>query len=316
MNRQAWAAFWFTGVIWGSSFLLIRIGVKELSPFELVFIRTSIAALGLGLVIRLRGVPIPRDWPTLRALIVIGLGNVVAPFLIISWSEQRIESGLAAVLQSSAALLTLVVAHFMFADERITLQRIIGLIAGFIGVVVLFGGEIGGDNAVEGMIGMVIASACYAVFTALSRKVIQGNVPPIVVAGSSMMVAAVVTAPMALIASNGFANFARVSTDTLIAAGILGLLNTFVAYLFFYFVVRELGASRASMVTYIVPPVGVVLGALILGEAVGISLLLGGGLIFAGIGIVNLRLRRPVPAGIAPAQVAVPAQPAENVSSD
>jgi drug/metabolite transporter (DMT)-like permease len=181
---------------------------------------------------------------------------------------------------------------------------------------VLFGGEMGGDNGIEGMIGMVVASACYAVFTAVSRKVIQGNVAPIVVAGSSMMVAAVITAPLAFLTPGGFDNVNAISSDTWIAVVILGLLNTFVAYLFFYFVVRELGAARASMVTYIVPPVGVVLGALILSESVGLALLLGGSMIFAGIGIVNLRMRQPVAAGINPAQVAVPPEPVKQASSD
>ncbi len=203
MKNRAWAAFWITGTIWGSSFLLIRIGVQELAPVQVVFIRTAIAAIGLSLVIALRRVPVPRDWPTLRGLVIIGLGNVVAPFMIISWSEQYIVSGVAAVLQSSAALLTLVVAHFMFADERITLKKIIGLLTGFIGVVILFSGEMGGENSIYGMLGMVAASACYATFTSYSRKVIQGNIAPVVVAGSSMVVAAITTAPLALLSSGG-----------------------------------------------------------------------------------------------------------------
>jgi drug/metabolite transporter (DMT)-like permease len=294
MKKQAWAAFWITGLIWGSSFLLIRIGVREFEPVELVFIRTAIAALGLAIVIWLRRVPVPTDWPTLRAMIVIGIGNVVAPFLIITWSELSIQSGLAAVLQSSAALITLVVAHFTFADERITPAKIVGLLVGFFGVVVLFSSELGGENRIEGMLGMVIASACYAVFTSYGRKIIQGNVAPIVMAGATMMVATIATAPLAFLSPGGFTAFDSVSSDALVSVLILGLLNTFVAYLFYYFVVRELGAARASMVTYIVPPVGVVLGALILKEEVGLALLLGGGMIFIGIAIVNLRLRRRV----------------------
>ena len=292
MKKRAWASFWTTGLIWGSSFLLICVGVQAFKPTELVFIRTTIAALGLSAVIWLRRVPVPRDWPTRRSLILIGLGNVVAPFLIITWSEQYIQSGLAAVLQSSAALLTLIVAHFMFADERITLAKVIGLLVGFLGVIVLFSGEIGGENSIYGMLGMVAASACYATFTSFGRKVLQGDVAPIVMAGGTMVVASLATAPLAFLTGGGFTPLDTVAADALVAVLILGLMNTFVAYLFYYFVVRELGASRASMVTYIVPPVGVVLGALILHEAVGLSLLLGGAMIFTGIGIVNLRFKR------------------------
>jgi drug/metabolite transporter (DMT)-like permease len=291
MNRGAWAAFWLVGLIWGSSFMLIRVGVHELRPAEVVFIRTAIASVGLLGVIAARRVPFPRDARTLGALGVIGLGNVVVPFLLISWSEQFITSGLAAVLQSTAALFTLVIAHWMFADERMTAQKIIGLLVGFGGVVVLFAGEIGGENSLAGMLGLVLASLCYAVFTSLSRRLLRGNVAPVVVAGSTLTVGALATAPLAFLTGGGFTPLESVSSDTLAAMAILGLLNTFVAYLFYYFIVRELGAARASMVTYVVPIVGVILGAVFLREPVGLTLLLGGGLIFGGIGIVNLRRR-------------------------
>lgn len=290
MKRGAWAAFWLVGLIWGSSFLLIRIGVSELKIAEVVFIRTFIGAIGLSAVILLRRVPVPTDWPTLRSLIIIGIGNVVAPFLLITWSETSITSGLASVLQATAALFSLVVAHFMFADDRITPQKLAGLATGFIGVVVLFSGEMGGSNSLAGMFGMVLASLCYAVFTAYSRRFLQGNIAPVVVAGITQITAAAITGPLAL--AGGFTPLNTVSTNTLIAVIILGVVNTFVAYLFYYFVVRELGVSRASMVTYITPVVGVMLGALFLSEHVGATLVLGGGLIFAGIGIVNIKLRQ------------------------
>jgi drug/metabolite transporter (DMT)-like permease len=105
-----------------------------------------------------------------------------------------------------------------------------------------------------------------------------------------MVVASLSSAPLALFSASGFTPLMSVSPRTLLAVLILGLLNTFVAYLLYYFVVRELGAARATMVTYIVPPVGVILGALLLNETVGVPLLVGVGFIFAGIGIVNLRL--------------------------
>jgi drug/metabolite transporter (DMT)-like permease len=237
-------------------------------------------------------VPVPKDWRTWRALGIIGLGNVVAPFMLISWSEQYIASGLAAVLQATAALFSLVVAHFMFADERITPQKIAGLLMGFVGVIILFSGEMTGENSLAGMLGMVLASLCYATFTAYGRRIIQGNVAPVVVAAATITVAAVVTGPIALLTNGGFTPLDTVSNSTLLAMIVLGVVNTFVAYLFYYFIVRELGVSRASLVTYITPVVGVVLGALFLDEVVGLTLLIGGGLIFAGIGIVNLRKRQ------------------------
>ncbi len=325
MNTRAWVSFWLLGLIWGSSFLLIRIGVAEFKPVELVFIRTTIAAIGLGLVIYFWRVSFPTRWQTLRSLAIIGIGNVVAPFMLITWGEQTVPSGMAAVLQSTAALFSLVIAHFAFADERMNMQKIAGLILGFVGVVVLFSGELtqegAGATSILGHLAIVVASLCYATFTAMGRKVIQGKVEPIAVAFATMAVASVVTLlpatfsparaimlPSALpnleIFSRyliqiqpGFTSLDVISTKVLVAVVLLGILNTFVAYLFFYFIVRELGAARAAMVTYVIPPVGVTLGALLLQETVGITLLVGAGLIFAGIGIVNLRMfRRTLPA--------------------
>jgi drug/metabolite transporter (DMT)-like permease len=294
MKRQAWISFWLVGLIWGSSFLLIRVGVEEFRPVEIVFIRTAIAAIGLNLVILLRRIPVPTDWRNIRAIMLIGLGNVVAPFFLITWGEQTVPSGIAAVFQSTAALFTLIVAHFAFADERMNAQKIVGLVVGFLGVIVLFSREIDPSNlfstSILGELAVVGASLCYATFTTFSRKIIQGQVQPIVMAAGTMTVAAVVTAPLAFLTGPGFTSLNTVPTDVIQAVVTLGFLNTFIAYLFYYFVVRELGAARASMVTYIIPAVGVALGALFLDEEVGVTLLLGAGLIFSGIAIVNLRM--------------------------
>ena len=325
MKTRAWVSFWLLGLIWGSSFLFIRIGVAEIKPVELVFIRTTIAAIGLGLVIYFRKVPIPTRGPVLRSLLIIGLGNVVAPFMLITWGEQTVPSGMAAVLQSTAALFSLVIAHFAFVDERMTPQKIAGLILGFIGVVVLFSGELTGQGTgAAGLLGhlaIVLASLCYATFTAKGRKLIQAKVEPIVVAFATMAVASLVTLLPAIFSparsmmltlaipdlgayithifasQPGITPLNIISLKVLVSVLLLGFLNTFVAYLFFYFIVRELGAARAAMVTYVIPPVGVILGALLLREGIGITLLGGAGLIFIGIAIVNLRwFRRAIPA--------------------
>src|SRR5688572_18670894 len=99
--KQAWGGFWLLALIWGSSFLFIRIGVEQLPPFQLVFLRTAIAAVGLNLVIALRGRRLPTDWRSVGDLIFLGVVNTVAPFALITWGETRIESGLASVLQGT-----------------------------------------------------------------------------------------------------------------------------------------------------------------------------------------------------------------------
>ena len=136
-NQRAWIGFWVLAFIWGSSFLFIRIGVEQLSTFQLVFIRTGIAAVGLNIVVYLRGKRLPTDRAGVRDVAILGVVNTVIPFALITWGEKSIESGLAAVLQATAALFTMIVAHFAFADERVTRRTVAGLVVGFAGVVVL-----------------------------------------------------------------------------------------------------------------------------------------------------------------------------------
>ena len=296
---RKWAAFWLVALIWGSSFLLIRIGVSELSPFQVVFIRTGIAAVGVNIVLLLLGKRMPLNPKKLFPLIVIGIGNTTIPFALITWGEVTIDSGLAAVLQSSAAFFTMLLAHFAFTDERLSLKKIVGLSLGFIGVVTLASRSWASGtlviNELTGALAVVLASLFYAVFTIYSRKQINARYEPIVVSAGAMTFAAI-SSGIAMILAPYFNGqpavmLSEVSPNVLLAIGLLGLINTFVAYLLFYWVVQQLGAGRASMVTYVVPAVGLILGVIILNEPLDWQIVVGALLIFAGIAVVNLTRR-------------------------
>jgi drug/metabolite transporter (DMT)-like permease len=318
-TKQAWLAFGLLALIWGSSFLFIRIGVQHVPPFQLVFVRTAIAAVGLNIVVLLRGKRLPRDGRRIADLLFLGIVNTVFPFALITWGETHIESGLASVLQGTAALFTMVVAHFAFADERITLRKITGLLIGFLGVVVLAGRSsethTGSDGALYllGQLAIVAASLCYAIGGTFSRKTIQNRLEPIVVAAGAMTVAAVTTGLITYLSPLAGGpvpvNLLQLEPGGLGAILALGLINTFVAYLIFYSLLAALGAARTSMITYVIPVVGLMLGALFLGEAVDARLILGAAMIVGSIAIVNLNwrglagsLRRSAPASAEPAQ--------------
>jgi drug/metabolite transporter (DMT)-like permease len=307
---RKWAAFWLLGLIWGSSFLFISIGVKQLSPFQVVFIRTGIAAIGLNLLLLAQGKRLPLNRRGLIPLVILGIGNTLIPFALITAGEVHITSSLAAMLQSAASLFTAILAHYYFVDERITPQKAVGLAVGFVGVIVL-----GSKSVVEGQIdvplllgalAVVVASLFYAIFGIYSRKRIQGGTEPLVLSTGAMTFAAIssgicmVLAPM--FSGQAATPLETVSSDVLIAVGLLGLINTFVAYIIFYWLIRELGAARTSMVTYITPGIGLALGALVLQEEVDWRLIVGAVMIFAGIAIVNLKLfnrRAPQPTAVA-----------------
>jgi drug/metabolite transporter (DMT)-like permease len=309
MNKLAWGLFFVVGLIWGSSFLLIRVGVEAVPASQVVFTRTLIAAVGLNIALLVRGKRLPTDWPTIRALGIIGIGNSAIPYMLIAVGEQTVPSGLTAVLQATAALFTLVIAHFTLADERITARKVLGLALGFGGIVVLSSRQLGsGQSLNEGFLGMIAimgGSLFYAIFTVYSKKLIRKDVEPLQVAAGSFISAAIGGAVLCVIeplfpGGRSFVPYTDLSGDVLRAIVVLGVLNTFVAYLFFYYLIQQLGAFRASMVTYVVPPVGLFLGWLFLNERLDLLLLLGAGLIFTGIAVVNIRLqnlrRKPVPA--------------------
>ncbi len=299
-NKQAWLGFWLLALIWGSSYLFIRIGVAQMPPFQLVFIRTGMAALGLNLVIYAQGKRLPTDKRSVGALLFLGIVNTVFPFALITWGETHIESGLASVLQGTTALFSLVIAHFTFADERITWRKVIGLLIGFLGVVVL-ASRSGGETVTNrdatlhllGQLAIVVSSLCYAIGGAYSRKAMQNRLEPLVVAAGAMTVAAMITGAIAYLAPffGGAAPvaFSQLPANALGAVLMLGLVNTFVAYLIFYSLIATLGAARTAMITYVLPVVGLLLGALFLSEPVDMRLLIGALLIIGSIGIVNLK---------------------------
>ncbi len=299
-GRLAWAGFWLLTLIWGTSFLLIRVGVEQLPTFQLVFIRTAIAAVGLHVVVYMRGLPLPTDWSVMRDLLVLGIVNTVLPFSLITWGEQYVESGLTAVLQGTTALFTMVLAHVTFADERVTRWKLAGLLSGFGGVVLLAGrpapdlaAAIDPRLYLGGQLAMVAAAFCYAVGGTYSRRAMQRRLHPTVAAAGSMTVTAVITGA-AMLGSQLAGGEAPVSLadmrqSVLLAVITLGLLNTFVAYLIFYSVIDAVGAGRASMVTYVIPAVGLFAGALFLDEPLDARLLVGAAIIVGSVALVNVK---------------------------
>lgn len=300
-TKQAWGGFWLLALIWGSSYMFIRIGVTQVPPFQLVFLRTGMAAIGLTAVVYGRGKRLPTDGRSIRDLLFLGIVNTVFPFALITWGEMRIESSLASVLQATSALFSLVVAHFTFADERITWRKVIGLGIGFLGVVVLASRSSGQvTSAVTptmhlfGQLAIVLSSLCYAIGGVYGRKAMQNHLEPLVTAAGAMLVAAVATGLLAYSAPlwGGVApvSIAQLSPNVLGALLALGLVNTFGAYLIFYSLVATLGAARTAMVTYVLPVIGLFLGAIFLAEPIDGRLLLGATLIIGSIGISNLTL--------------------------
>ena len=300
MKLKEWGAFAALGLIWGTSFLWIKIAVQEIGPFMLVALRLLFGLLGLVVVMLARRQPLPRDRRTWLAFLFMGIFNTAVPFTLISWGETRIDSGLASILNGTVPLFTIVIAHFWLHDDKITLGRIGGLVVGFIGVVVLVSRDIGPQGLhgnVFGQLAVIVASISYATAITFSRRYLRG-IQPVLQAFSTLVIADLVLWLAVPVAEQPLVWPSLPLTWLAIAW--LGLLGSCTAYLLFFWLINAWGPTRASLVTYVFPVIGLVLGVLFLGETPDWRLIVGSVLIVGGILVVNAgqfpfiaRLRAP-----------------------
>ena len=290
--RPRWllpAAFVLLGLIWGSSFLWIKIAVDEIPPASLVAWRMGLGAVGMLLLLAVIRVPMPRGGREWLPLVVLGAINAAIPIFLISWGEQFVDSGTAAVLNSLTPIFSLLIAGVALRVEPVTGLRVGGLVLGFLGAALLASRELDLRADASGLIGagaVVLAALSYAFGASYARHRIQSTHRYVVAAGT-LVFAAIDMAVLAVIADGGVV--VPTQPETILAVAWLGLLGSFVAYVCFFFLIEHLGATITSMVSYIFPVVGVALGVLVLGEQMDARLIVGTALVLVGIIVVTLR---------------------------
>lgn len=271
------------GLIWGSSYLFIKLLVDVVSPTVMVAARFALGVATLGTILKARGGALPRWGRIWGYLLVMSIFGNVVPFLLIAWSEQHTSSALAAVLSATTPHFTLIFAVAMFSSERLSLDRVAGIIVGFVGVLLLTGRSILdlGNSDGLGIIALLGSSVCYGFAFAFARQYVRGD-PLSNVTAQLLMSLAIIT-PFAII--SGWVRVDELGVAEVVSWLVLGAVGTGVAYLFYYSLIREIGATPASLVTYIIPPVGVILGWLVLDERIGLAGLAGMALIVTGVAI-------------------------------
>jgi drug/metabolite transporter (DMT)-like permease len=291
MNRPTvaeWLVFLALGVAWGSSYLFIKIGVETLTPFTLVAGRLAIGTAVLALVMWIRRQALPRRQSAYWHLVVVALLGIVIPFSLITWGEQTIDSGLAAVINGTVPLFAIVFAALLLADEPITINRLAGLVAGFAGVVLLtspsladgFGGSLPGQLALLG------ASISYGAAGVYARRTVR-DVPALTSAFLEVGFGFLIT--LVLAAAFGSPWATRIEPETVLSVVWLGLIGSGLAFLAFFFLLGRWGATRTALVAYLLPVVGLILGVLVLREVVTLPMLIGTALIIGGIALANSR---------------------------
>ncbi|MBI4314719.1 MAG: DMT family transporter [Chloroflexi bacterium] len=287
MKIKEWAAFGMLGLVWGSSFLWIKIAVQEVGPFTLVAFRLLFGVLGLLVIMRWQRQSFPRDRRTLLAYLFMGVVNTAVPFVLISWGETKIDSGLASILNGTVPLFTIVIAHYWLHDEKITVGRLAGLAVGFVGVVVLVSRDFGPQGLhgnLWGQLAVIAASICYATAITFSRRHLR-NQPPVVQSFMVLLLADAVIWPATLMVDRPF-HLPQLPV-TWLALAWLGLLGSCFAYLMFFYLINAWGPARASLVTYVFPVIGVILGIIFLKEVADWRLMVGTLLIVGAVLAVN-----------------------------
>jgi drug/metabolite transporter (DMT)-like permease len=279
MNRRYGLMLILLALIWGSSFMFIKVAVRELAPATLILGRLGLAALTLGIVVpsligaRATASELRAHWP---ALAVVGLLYSAVPFWLLSWAETRIDSGLASIIQASVPIFNALLAFAFFHDQRVTRRMLTGIAVGFVGVALLVGAQPQGK--ILAALAVVAMATCYAGGGLLTRRYLATTRPQVVALGTSA-IAALMVLPLGVVQGPGHMPGWKVLASVVV----LGVLGTAAAYLLFFTIVAGAGAAYASLVTYLVPPVALAYGALFLGESIGAAAIAGLALIFAGV---------------------------------
>ena len=291
-RARVWIAFLLLSLTWGSSYLFIRVGLRGLSPLALVSLRLIVGAAALGLFVALRRQDVRLSRRQLLLAATIATTNSAIPFLLISWGEETVPSGLTSVLNSTVPIFSVLIAGAVLHDEPITAPRLGGVAIGFGGVLILLSRDLTHGvihwSTLAGQGAVVLASLCYAVSAVLARRTLRG-VSSMAIAVYTVSIAAAETLLLSLVFSPPPIFSLRPSA--LFAVLWLGLLGSAFAYLLYYFILEQWGASRTTLVTYMIPVVGLTLGSLFLNEALDWRILAGSVLVICGVALASLTRR-------------------------
>ena len=304
MGPVEWGLLLVLALLWGGSFFFSKIAVGELPPLTVVLCRVTLAALALNAMAVLGGQRMPADRRLWDAFLVMGLLNNVIPFSLIFWGQTQIASGLAAILNATTPLFTVLVAHVATNDEKLSAARLLGVFAGVAGVTVMIGpGAFAGGGGTLAKIAVLGAALSYA-FAAIWGRQFRG-LPPVLTATGQLSVSALVMTPLALLIDRPW-SLAFPSPRVVAALVALALVGTAAGYIVYFALLARAGATNVLLVTLLIPPSALLLGARFLAEAVeprdlaGLAFIAGGLAAIDGRPLVWLRRRlqsQPVVAG-------------------
>ena len=287
MTARTWAELLLLSAIWGASFLAIRIALDAVPVLSSVAWRVGLAALVLWAVVAARRLPLPRDPRLWGALLVMGLLNNAIPFSLMAWGQLTIETGLTSILNAGTAVFGVLAAALLLPDERLTPRRAAGVALGFLGVATAIGlGDLAAlDLRSLAQLAVVAGTVSYALAGVWGRVTLRAVAPEVAAAG--MLSGSSLTMIPTALWVDGWV--APEGADTWLAIGYYAVVATAVAYLLYFRLLRAAGSGNTMLCTLLIAPVAIVLGAVVLGEALSASTYAGFALLALGLAVLDGR---------------------------
>lgn len=289
LSARAWAELLLLGAIWGASFLSIRIALDEVPFLTSVAHRVLWACILLWAIALLRGRSFPRAPKVWGAFLIMGLLNNVIPFGLMAWGQLHIESGLTSIFNSATAIFGVIAAAFFFADERLTARKAAGVALGFAGVVTALGWDSLRNFDIKSVaqLAVLTGTISYALAGVWARKRLTG-LPPEVAAAGMLTGSTTIILPIALLVDGPMT--LTLQADTLLAIGYYSLIATAGAYLLYYRVLAMAGSGNLMLVTLLIVPFAITLGALVRDEVLPPNAYLGFAVLALGLIVLDGRL--------------------------
>ncbi len=279
--------FFALAVIWGSSYLFIKVAVEELHPLHLTLFRVAVGAATLTVIVLATGDRLPRDLRLWAHLFMVAGVGVALPFTLFGYGEERVDSTLAGLWNATTPLVVLPMAVLVFRTERMTLNRVLGLLLGFTGVLVLLGIWQGVEGTqLTGQLMCFAAAACYGVSIPYQKRFVTGGSQSgVSLALAQLLLATGQLAVIAPLVAGAPPAPWTLSAEVIASVLALGALGTGIAFILMFRTIRTAGASTASMVTYLIPLVATVVGIVVLGEQLSWYQPVGGLIVLAGVAV-------------------------------
>ncbi|WP_164115514.1 EamA family transporter [Sphingorhabdus sp. Alg239-R122] len=291
MSRFDWAMLVALSILWGGSFFFVEVAIEVIPPLTLVWLRVTLAALALWAFMLLRGTAIAKNWELWAAFAMMGLLNNMLPFVLIAWGQQTVSSGLASILNATTPLFTVIVAGFFLKDEQFTKAKLMGVLCGLMGIVLLIGMDVlhGIGANIIAQLAVLCAAISYAFAGVFGRRFQAMGVEPVMVALGQLVMSALFLLPMAFYFDNPLV---LVTPDYPVWLSIiaLALFSTALAYILYFRLLATAGATNLLLVTFLIPVSAIALGTIFLGETLGLTDFAAMALIALGMAIIDGRL--------------------------